>query len=207
MILASKEIFLLDKGYDLLGLDRKELKIGIITTAFKMSEDEDFIQYIEAYHDLMRVNNIDFKQLDIEDKTEKEILDFFADRNIVQIIGGNAFYLLKIVRETKFDLILKNFLADGLVYIGCSAGAYIMCPTIEVAGWKLDRNRYGVEDLTALNYVPFLIKCHFSDDQKEKIIEKAKKSQYHLRILKDNQCFYIKNGEVEFIGDENETML
>jgi dipeptidase E len=206
MILASKEKFLLDKGYDLLGVPRKDLKIGLITTAFKVSEDKGFIQYIEEYYDLMRANNIDFKQFDIEGKTEEEILDFFSDRNIVQIIGGNVFYLLKIIRATKFDLILKKLLERGIPYIGCSGGAYIMCPTIEVGSWKAARNRYGLEDFTALNYVPFLIKCHFSDDQKEKIAEKAKTLQYPLRILKDDQCFYIKNGEMEFIGGDKEVV-
>lgn len=207
MILASKEKFLLDKGYDLLGVPRKDLKIGFINTALKGVEDEEYIQYMQEYYELMLSNNIDFKQFDIEGKTEKEILDFFVDRNIVQVAGGNVFYLLKIIRETKFDLILKKLLDNELSYIGCSGGTYIMCPTIEVGSWKANRNRYGLEDFTALNYVPFLIKCHFSDDQKEKIAEKVKTLQYPLRILKDDQCFYIKNEEVEFVGDDKEVIL
>ncbi len=207
IILASKEKFLLDKGYDSLGISRDKLKIGIVNTAFKVSEDQVYIKYIEEYYALMSSFHIDFKLFDINGKTEQEILDFFADRNVIQVAGGNVFYLLKAVKETKFDLILKKLLKEGLHYIGCSAGSYLMCPTIEVGGWKLSKNRYGLVDLIALNYVPFLIKCHFNDNKREEIIEKAKTLKYPLRVLKDDQCLCIENGEVAFIGNSSEVTL
>ncbi len=207
IILASKEKFLLDKGYDLLGIPRDELKIGFINTAFKTVEDQVYIQYMEEYYTLMTSSGIDFKQFDIKEKTEKEILGFFADRNVVQVSGGNPFYLLKAVRETKFDLILKKLLEDGLCYIGCSSGSYLMCPTIEVGSWKLDRNRYGIIDFTALNYVPFLIMCHFEDNKREKISEKVKALRHPLKVLKDDQCFYVEDGKVTFTGNSREVVL
>jgi len=207
IILASKEKFLLDKAYDLFGLSRKELKIGFINTAFKTVEDKDYIQYMEEYFELMASSGIDFKQFDIEGKTEKEILDFFSDRNIIQVSGGNPFYLLKAIRETGFALILKKLLEKGLYYIGCSSGSYIMCPTIEVGGWKLERDRYGLTDFTALNYVSFLIKCHFTDDLREAMIERAKELKYTLKVLKDDQCFYIEDGKISFFGDSEEVVL
>jgi len=207
IILASKEKFLLKKGYGLLGIPREKIKIGFINTAFKVVEDQVYIEYMKEYYELMSSSGIDFKQFDIEGKTEKEILDFFADRNVIQVSGGNPFYLLKIIREVKFDLILKKLLQNGLRYIGCSSGSYIMCPTIEVGGWKLSRNRYGVTDLTALNYIPFLIKCHYTDDLKEEMIEKSKTLKYPLRAMKDDQCFYIRDGEMRFAGDSEEVFL
>jgi len=196
IILASKEKFLLDKGYNLLDIPRDELKIGCINTAFKVVEDQAYIDYIEEYYALILSSGIDFKLFDIKGKTEREIRDFFADRNVVQISGGNAFYLLKAVRETGFDLILKDLLNNGLAYVGCSAGSYLMCPTIEVVAWKLDRNRWGLLDFTALGYVPFLIKCHFKDSEKEQIAEREITLKYPLKVLRDEQCFYIENDKV-----------
>lgn len=207
MILASKDKFLLERGYDLLGIPRDKLKIGFINTAFKVVEDLDYIEYMEEYLKLMDSSGIDFKQFDIKGKTEKEILDFFSDRNVIQVSGGNLFYLLKAIRETGFDSILKKLLAKGLNYVGCSSGSYIMCPTVEVAGWKLSRDRHGVTDFTALNYVPFLIKCHFTEDQRGKIIEKTKDLKYPLRILKDDQCFFLEDGQVRFVGNGEEIVL
>lgn len=207
IILASKEKFLLDQGYDLLGIPRDKLKIGFINTAFKVSEDPEYIRYMEEYCALMASSDIDFKQLDIKGKTRQEILDFFADRNVVQVSGGNVFHLLKTVKETGFDVMLKNFLAQGLAYIGCSAGSFLMCPTIEVAAWKLSRNRYGLTDFTALGYVPFLIKCHFDDSKREEVTEKAKTLKYPLKVLRDDQCFYVENGQVMFVGNSAEVSL
>ncbi|MDD3711351.1 MAG: Type 1 glutamine amidotransferase-like domain-containing protein [Patescibacteria group bacterium] len=207
IILASKEKFLLNKGYDLLGISREELKIGFVNTALQVVMDQEYLKYMNEYFDAMALSGIDFKQFDIEEKTEKEILDFFADRNVIQVSGGNPFYLLKNIREVGFDSILKKLLEAGLFYIGCSSGSYIMCPTIEVGSWKLDRNRYGLNDFTALNYVPFLIKCHFTDNFKEEMIEKAKTLKYPLKVLRDDQCFYIENGEISFFGDSEEVVL
>lgn len=207
IILASKENFLLDKGYDLFGISRDKLKIGIVNTAFKTVEDLAYIEYIKNYYESMNTSGIDFKQFDIQGKTEAEILDFFSDRNVIQVSGGNVFYLLKVIRDVKFDLILKKLLGKGLNYISCSAGSYIMCPTVEVGSWKLGRNKYGITDYTALNYVPFLIKCHFTDDQKELLVEKKKTLKYPLRVLKNDQCFLLEDGKMEFIGNGEEIKL
>jgi len=207
IILASKGKFLLGKGYDLLGINRKNLKIGFINTALQVVKDQEYIKYMEEYYESMRSSGIDFRQFDIEGKNEKEILAFFADRNVIQISGGNPFYLLKVIRETKFEPILKSLLIAGISYVGCSSGSYIMCPTIEVGGWKLSRNRYGLTDFTALGYVPFLIKCHFTDDQKEEILQKVKTLKYPLRVLKDDQCFLLEDDKISFFGNSEEVFL
>jgi peptidase E len=207
MILASKEKFLLDKAYDLLGISKDKLKIGVVNTAFQAVEDRNYIKYMEEYYTLMTSSGIDFKQFDIKGKTETEILEFFADRNVVQISGGNVFYLLKAVREIRFDLILKKFFKEGKCCVACSAGSYLMCPTVEVASWKIDKNRYGILDFTALAYVPFLIKCHFTDSQRAEIIERVETLTHPLRVLRDDQCFYIEDNQISFVGSGEETQL
>lgn len=206
LILASKEKFLLDRGYDLLGIPRKDLKIGMITTAVKMS-DEQFIKYMKEYIDLMKLSGIDFKEFDIDGKTEKEIREFFEDRNVVQVSGGSPFFLLKKVRESGFDVVLKDLIKAGYSYVGCSSGSSLMTPTMEVGGWKVGRNRFGVEDLTTFGYVPFLIKSHYTDDKKEEVMEKMKTLKYPLKVLKDDQCFLVEDDKVTFIGNEEETVL
>ena len=206
LILASKEKFLLERGYDLLGIPRKDLKIGMINTALKVS-DENFKIYMKEYMELMKSSGIDFKEFDIDGKNEAEIKEFLKDKNVIQVNGGNPFFLLKKVRESKFDVVLKDLLASGYIYIGLSSGSYLMTPSIETGAWKAGRNRYGLEDLTALGYVPFLVKSHYTDDKKEEVEEKMKTLKYPLRVLKDNQCFLVEDGEVKFIGDDKETIL
>lgn len=201
LLLASKEKFLIKKGYDLLDIPRDKLRIGYITTALKVVDDLEYLAYMKEYVREMTEAGINFTEFDIEDKSEKEIRDFFADKNVIQVSGGNLFYLLGTIRKSGFDVILRDLLDKGLWYVGCSAGTYILCPTVEVGGWKASRNRYGITDFTGLSYVPFLIKCHYTDDMKEKVLEKSKDLQYPLRILRDDQAFLIKDSICSFIGD------
>ena len=116
LILASKEKFLLERGYDLLGMLRKDLKIGLITTAVKVS-DEQYIKYMKEYIELMKSSGIDFKEFDIDGKKEKDIREFFIDRNVVQVSGGSPFFLLKKVRESRFDVV--SDLAFDSPFLNC----------------------------------------------------------------------------------------
>ena len=207
LILASKEKYLLEKGYDLLGISRENLKIGFINTGLKASNDEVYLKYMDEYFELMNKSGIIFSQFDLEGKSEKEIMDFFDDKNVIQVSGGSPFYLLKIVRETNFGLIFDKLLKNSKIYIGCSAGASLLSPTMEVGAWKLNRDKYGLTDFTALNYVPFLIKCHYTDDKKDEVLEKMKSLKYPLKVLKDDQLLFIENGNIKFIGNSEEVVL
>ena len=48
-----------------------------------------------------------------------------------------------------------------------------MCPTIEVANWNENgRDRFGLTDFSALNYVPFVLKVHYKDEAENLVKEK-----------------------------------
>jgi dipeptidase E len=148
------------------------------------------------------------ENFDIEGKTNEEINALFKDKNVVHIEGGNTFYLLKAIRETGFADILKELLDEGRVYIGTSAGSYVMCPTIEVSNWNPDgKDRFGITDFTALNYVPFVLKVHYTDEMKGLVSEKVKTLKYPIHILKDGQGMFCEDGRCRFIGDEDEIKL
>jgi len=204
LLLASKEKFLIKKGYSLLNIPKDKLRIGYINTALKVVQDLEYLAYMKGYEEEMIKEGIYFEEFDIKDKTETEIRDFFVDKNVIQVSGGNPFYLLKTVRESGFDKVLKDLLNNGLCYVGCSSGSYLMCPTVEIGGWKTTRNKYGVTDFNALRYVPFLIKCHYTDEQKEKVLGKMKELKYPLRILRDDQAFLVEDGNYTFIGNSEE---
>lgn len=157
LLLSSNGSFVIEKGLKLLFEDISKIKLAYITTAGKGSKDRT---YIETHKEMMRKEGYDFEELDIEDKNENELRELLKDKNTIYVEGGNTFYLLKVVRESGFDKIIKDLIKKGVAYIGSSAGSYIMCPTIEMSTWKKpgeEKDRFGVIDLTALNVVPFLI--------------------------------------------------
>ncbi len=201
IILASDLSFLLKYGYDLTGISKSEMKIGYVITAGKVARSP----FLDNVKKIIKDEGYSFEEIDIEGKTQDELRSFFKDKNVVHIEGGNTFYLLKAIRETGFDVILKELLDDGKVYIGTSAGAYVMCPSIEVANWNDNgRDRFGITDFTALNYVPFVLKVHYKDEMEEKIKENMKTLKYPFRILRDGQGILVEDGKYTFTGDGEE---
>jgi len=207
LILASDFSFLLKYGYNLTGIPKDQMKIGYVTTASKGARN--FSQTVqEVIVPAIKENGYYFEEIDIKDKSKNELRNFFKDKNIIHIEGGNTFYLLKAIRETGFDEILKELLNEGRVYIGTSAGSYIMCPTIEVANWNDDgRDRFGVTDFTALNYVPFLLKVHWKEEKKQNILDNIGSLKYPLRILQDGQGILVEDEKYTFVGDGEEINL
>lgn len=202
LLLASKEKFLLHTGYALLGIPKEQLRIGFITTAFSVVDDKEYRTYMHEYITEMRANNIFFEEYDIHGKSEHDIRAFLADKNVVQFSGGNPFYLLKAIYESHCDTVLHDVLQAGMCYVGCSAGSYIMCPTIEVGAWKASRNTYGVTDVTALNYVPFLIKCHYTDETYDHVREHMQTLHHPLRVLRDTEALLVTEPVCTFIGEK-----
>ena len=205
ILLTSKGELIIKDGYKLLGIPTDQIRIGYIPTASKGSSSMELAD--KRRKQLSEAGYI-YEEFDIEGKSREEILNFFADKNVIHVEGGNTFYLLKVIRETGFDEVLKTLLDRGLAFVGVSAGAYIMCPDIEVATWRtgVDR-RFGVEDLTGLNYVPFCLKVHYTDDMQELYREKIKDLNHPLRILRDGQGIIVENGVDRFIGEGEEVKL
>ncbi|PKL72158.1 hypothetical protein CVV26_02710 [Candidatus Kuenenbacteria bacterium HGW-Kuenenbacteria-1] len=213
LILASDLSFLLKYGYNLTGIPKDKMKIGYVTTARKGARIKSFAEELKNN---IRENGYSFEEIDIEGKSKIELKNIFKDKNIIHIEGGNTFYLLKAIRETGFEEILKELLNEGKIYIGTSAGAYIMCPTIEVADWDITgKNRFGITDFTALNYVPFALKVHYKDEKipltpfikGAQLEEKIKTLKYPFRILRDGQGILIENDKYTFFGDGDEVIL
>ena len=205
IFLTSKGELIVKEGYKLLGIPADQIRVGYISTASKGSSS---MELAEKRRKQFPEAGYVFKEFDIEGKNKEEILDFFADKNVIHMEGGNTFYLLKAIRESGFEEALKTLLDRGLAYVGSSAGAYVMCPDIEVSSWRLpvDR-RFGITDLTALNYVPYDLKAHYTEDIREKILENMRSLKHPLRVLTDEQGIYIENGVEHFIGTGEEIKL
>ncbi len=205
IILGSDSSFLLKYGYQATGIPKDQMKIGWITTASKGDRDKSFFNNLK---NIILNTNYKFEEFDIEGKTKEEIKTFFKDKNIIHMEGGNSFYLIRAIKENGFADILKELLNEGRVYIGTSAGAYIMCPTIEVSDWdNTGKLRFEVTDFTALNYVPFVLKVHYKDESEEIIKEKIKTLKYPLRILRDGQGIIVEDNKYTFVGNGDEVIL
>lgn len=205
LFLASNGQYVIEKGLKMFVKPDMDLKLAHVTTAQKGVDDRE---YIKNHQKELTESGYDFEELDIEGKSEIKLRKILHNMNAVWIDGGNTFYLLKTVKETGFDKVIKDLINQGLIYFGASAGSLIMCPTIETCLWKVSekdvKDDYGLKDLTGLNLVPFLLKVHYKPEQKDFLEEKMKGVKYPVRVLKDSQAFLVQDNSIEFIGKGKE---
>jgi peptidase E len=117
--------------------------------------------------------------------------------------------LLKSIKESGFDKVIKKLLPQGLIYMGASAGSYVACPTIEMATWKhQDKyDHYGLTDLTAMNLVPFLLMAHYKPENQELLKEEISQANLPVKILTDEQAIMAQDGSFKLIGKGGEIKL
>lgn len=89
--------------------------------------------------------------------------DDIADVSAIYIGGGNTYRLLNKLRTTKTDRRLREFVSDGGILYGGSAGAIICGETIETTP---DENRVGLTDYTGLGFLADInVWCHYEDNE------------------------------------------
>jgi len=194
-----KDVFLrlLDKPVD-------QIKVTFVVTAAYGEEPNP--KWLEDYREQLRdcgINNI--KDLDVAGKNQTELEKIISDKDIIFVNGGNTFYLLKSVRDSGFDKVIKDHINKGKLYLGISAGSYIACPTIEQSNWKhADKNKVGLTDLSALNLVSFLISAHFEEKYRPVIEQAAKSCQYPIIALNDTQAILVVDDKYKLVGKGNQ---
>ncbi len=175
-----------------------EIKILFIPNASRTKEELHYV-------DLSKKQLVD---IGIE---EENIIEYNLDRDIsdeelenidaVYMCGGNTFYLLHKVRESKFDEKISEIVSKGIVYVGVSAGSMIMGPDIDVSGIReeWDKNDIGIKDLTGLNLTKERISPHYINEDKELIQKFERETGKKVTPLRDNQALLIKDTEVRII--------
>lgn len=184
----------------------KELKVAHIITASKVSSDRSFV---DRERKVLKDLGFQVEEMDIEGENEKSLTKKLSGKDIIYVQGGETFYLLKHVRKSGFDKVVKSLIEKGVIYIGVSAGSYITSPTIEMSPWRdPKRKRYGLRNLTAMNLVPFLVIVHYNREKYRIGLEEGiKKSKFPVRILTDDQAFLITNGKAKLIGSGEEVKI
>ena len=183
-----------------------QLSLSFVNTAANVVEDDTF-----SREDEKELRNMGFsvQVVDIAGKNEGELREILGNQDVIYVEGGNGFYLLKQVKESGFEKVIKELIDRGVVYVGVSSGTYIACPTIEMHEWKrVVDNRYGLESLEAMGLVPFLISVHYNREKYRELIKRGiSKTTLPVRVLTDDQALLIKDGRVTLVGDGEEVVV
>ncbi len=204
LLLTSSFPEMQDEIIKLLQKPAYDVTVAFIMTAHKYKLEDD-PSYRDEDLQLMRNTGFNVEEVDIDGKTEVQVMKLLEFKDIIFVAGGNTFYLLKSMRKCNFETVIRKLLKWGKVYIGVSAGSIVAGKTIQTANWKnIDKNAVGLKDLKGLGLVPFDLFVHYEPEWAEIIkqkIPKAKKRLKNLRILEDGQAILVQGKEVDLIGD------
>ena len=182
LILTSKD-FLNEKSKNAiinnLGKDIKDVKLLFIPPA-KATKEE---LYNEKYQN--RIMKYGFSKKNIY------VLNYFEpdkSRSLkidtIYVGGGNTFLLLDRLRKCNFDKDIVNYVNNGVIYIGGSAGTHIVTKNIKHVLY-FDENTVRMTNFKGLGLFNGIIICHY-DKSREKIL-KSIKSKYNIYTLKDDE--------------------
>ncbi|XOU94849.1 MAG: Type 1 glutamine amidotransferase-like domain-containing protein [Candidatus Kerfeldbacteria bacterium] len=206
LLLTSSGEFVTDGKLDFFGMRREDLRWAYIITAGKNMEN---VSFMEVRKKRMNELKYDFTEIDIDNKTENEVRKELKDFDVIYVEGGDTFYLLKAIRNCNFKAIIEEKIEQGVIYVGSSAGAYITCPTIEMATWINSNNfsYHGLTDFTGMSLVPFFIYAHYEEGVKDILKEKMRYLGCNTKILNDEQALRIEDNKIELLGDPIEIYI
>jgi dipeptidase E len=129
------------------------------------------------------------------------------DTEAVFIGGGNTFRLLKALYD--FDVLkpIRQRVADGMPYVGSSAGSNVAGPTIKTTK---DMPIVQPPSFEALGLVPFQISPHFLDPdpssthmgetQEERILQFLEENDTTVAGLREGAMVRVENGSITLKG-------
>jgi len=204
LFLASIAFVVLDKVRPLLSDDPHKLKLAFIPTASNPSKDKSWLL---KDRDKLVAMGFTVTDVDVEGKTEGELRKVLADSDVLFVAGGNTFYLLEKTRASGFDKVAKEFIDKGKVYIGSSAGAALVCPTIAfVEGLDDPKAAPALTSYEGLHEVPFLVMPHYGDEDYkevyETVLEKWKDRGYELKLLTNTEALIVEGDSTRLVTGE-----
>ncbi len=189
------------KFCDLLNKKPEEVKIAVITTATNYKPVRPAylnlnIKELESY-------GFQVEELDLEKayKQHFDLENYFENKDIVFISGGNIFYLAYWIYKTGFDKILKEKILPDKIYAGASAGGMLLLKdfyTLDLADNPklIDEVFYNGLDVLDFAFIP-----HWENPKYIEILNQVKThydSIYKtVYTINDDECIFYIDGKVE----------
>jgi dipeptidase E len=133
-------------------------KLGYVPSQY----DETRQYYNKMKPNLDRFGFDEYVYVDIDKEFDERLLDELKRCNAIYMSGGNTYYFLNNLLKRGLIPFLRDFVEQGGILIGVSAGAMIMCRTIEAARF-LDPNEIGLKDLNGLGRVAAHFLPHYDE--------------------------------------------
>jgi len=171
-----------------------------IPTAGNVEEYRGYIdEALQTFADLgFQVEVLDVSACDRETAQAK-----IFQSKLLYVSGGNTFYLLQELKKKQLLSLIKEQVADGMVYVGESAGAIITAKDIDYNKIMDDKAvAKELNDTEALNEVDFYVLPHVGE---EPFVDSTPApldtygDQLNLLSLNNRQAVLVEDEEVKIL--------
>ena len=175
----------------------KDLGLVFIDTAAEVEKGD--LQWLKEDRKALVKAGFNVSDFTISGKSEKDIRSRLDNIDIIYFSGGNQFYLLEKIQESSCSQLIYNYIKNGKVYIGCSAGSIIAGPDIYITRF-IDEisNASKLKSYKGLGLVDFVVFPHWgSKDFREIYLNERLRNSYNQKnkiiLLTDYQYVRVKD--------------
>jgi dipeptidase E len=204
LYLTSAGINVLDELVLLLPFPARDHVVCYITTA---GGSETVPPWMNDEIEAIEKTGLGVRRIDLARLSASDMADTFQGCHAIWVGGGNTYYLLQQVRRSGFDEYVVARIAEGLPYIGTSAGSLLLAPNIECIKYAEDPDsQFAMESYDGLDVFPLATFVHFDNpdfrDAYRQIVIDALENDVAFVTLRDNQFLFV-DGESWRIIDAN----
>lgn len=115
------------------------------------------------------------------------------------VAGGKLSYLAKWLQVTGADKLIKDFVFNGGLYVGSSAGSMICSQYLSVATCTVEEQDEEALQYPGLVFITFDFYPHYQKTNREKIANCY--TGHELLLVGDSEVVVVEDGKVDFSGD------
>lgn len=136
---------------------------------------------------------------------QDEKLAMLTQADALFVGGGNTFRLLSCLQGYGLFDVLRARIADGMPYLGTSAGSTLFCPTIQTTN---DMPIVPVADMRAFGFLPFQINPHFphqegqgaAESRRDRLHEYHEENETPVLGLREGGGLLLRDGTLSLVG-------
>ncbi|WLD95306.1 Type 1 glutamine amidotransferase-like domain-containing protein [Alkalihalobacillus sp. AL-G] len=171
-------------------------RLGYIPSQY----DRERFYFEKMKPNLERIGFREFLYCDIDQEHDEENKERLHQCDAVFLSGGNTFYFLGNLQKRGLVSFLTEYVRDGGMLIGVSAGAMVMSTTIDVAG-IIDPNDVQLEDTRGFDLVQLHFLPHYSKEVHWDDLENfSKRHELPVYGCKDDSGIIVEDDRVERFG-------
>lgn len=177
---------------------KRGTKVAYISSSPQSGDRPYYQSTIADYAAISPDIHVDY--FDLSDAFTDQMLTELSSYAAIYLSGGNTFTFMDSARKRGLQTILEQYLANGGVLIGASAGSIMCTPLIELAKFG-DENEVGMTDFSGFGFVDIEFHPHFTDEptEHEQLAEYQRTHGREIYTCKDGAGLHVTNdGVVEF---------